>query len=1355
MGDGEAHDIHKDMKEEQRGPWLLTLLDGKAWDSVEHMSLEQLATKEGEQRLWQTLQDRFPEKEQHDILGEVLGEVFALAAESMKGWTSRVRETFDRCHRKASITFPTEAKGWVALHCAGLSEEQKAIVKAKTQGNLELDKITAALRSCFPLYKASGKKKITGVYLTENQEEDHPGEVLDGGASFQDVEAFLADHHQESDPAGEDDLILSEGEAAEALAVSWKDRRKEITKVKQDRQFGSSARRFRVQVEELKKKTRCRKCGKVGHWQRECTAPSSSKPSDSSGGTQTAVNYVEQCTTQQSEDVDLLQGPITPQFVGATEIFTAADGLVSSPGFGIVDSGCGRTLIGESTLKQLTTMIEQKGFGPVQQYEAANAFRFGNGAVEHSNRAAKIPVGLAGQFGFIDAAIISGQAPLLLGRPTLERLKACIDFSSGLLHIVGQQTPMCTNQAGQLLVNILQFPEIKPPVAGPSQVTRPQLSKKKVKITLKQKECRCLLAQVRKHETCQKSNIHVAELFSPPRFCLEAERRGLRGRAFDIKQGWDLDSPEVQKQVDSILDEEKPALLIACPPCTNRGGWDKLNRRYRTPLENARLLRRSRAQVRFCLQQIHKQVKRGGEFMFEHPWGAETWQDPDMIPLKRKYGIHRVDMCAYDLKCPDTGLPIQKATGLLQSCSDKASSHIRTCPGNHTHQHVAGKLTSGQTLSSFVAQYTSCFVKSMCDLFSLKSLDMDAEVLLTETGNECLAVDAPSEAVEIGPADAETAEAETPSPAVLSALKRLHTNLGHPSTREFLRVLKHSKASQEAINAAKNFQCSVCDNNRQPTSALPAKTTRVQQFNQKVGLDIKYLDGWQPNQQVPCVSIVDHATSMHVMVPIFRRETGEILKGVLRDSWLMWAGPPEVLEMDPAKTNLSQELGDFCEGMGINQAFTAADSHWQLGKVERHGQWFAKIYDRVRDECRPSCAEEFVECIIQTQVAKNTLLNEAGYSPYQLVYGRNPRVPQDLLQEEVHLAASDAVLTTDCFARSQAVRHAARMAVLQCQDDKALRAALRARPRTQKAIQSGDWCFYWRSQKWENGTLIKGGKWCGAGLILGRIGINWIVAHRRSLFRVSPEQIRLATEDERTIAEFDEAELLGIKTLLEKGQFPKSQFLDLVHAGDPPIAEELIDQVRDRAIEIARSAGDQVEQSKDGNLPDLSHAEIPVVEQPCRPSRTEDYGPFRRVRHSFKSPPEYLRTVQPAEMPLHRPPGMAQDDFAEMMEHLPQMIEEATANGESIPGDIGSPRGQSTKREASRERSEEPPLHRPRHEEHTDENLFVQKCTNNRQNNQCEVLLAGFLQKRSSGRSHSTEASRSFHRQSIRCDPQD
>ena len=81
----------KDVKAEQRGPWLFTLLDGKAWDAREHVTLEELATDKGEKLLWDILQRRFPEKEAHDLMGEALGEVFALAAndsETMKQWTS-------------------------------------------------------------------------------------------------------------------------------------------------------------------------------------------------------------------------------------------------------------------------------------------------------------------------------------------------------------------------------------------------------------------------------------------------------------------------------------------------------------------------------------------------------------------------------------------------------------------------------------------------------------------------------------------------------------------------------------------------------------------------------------------------------------------------------------------------------------------------------------------------------------------------------------------------------------------------------------------------------------------------------------------------------------------------------------------------------------------------------------------------------------------------------------------------------------------------------------------------------------------------------------------------------------------
>ena len=137
------------------------------------------------------------------------------------------------------------------------------------------------------------------------------------------------------------------------------------------------------------------------------------------------------------------------------------------------------------------------------------------------------------------------------------------------------------NDAGQLLVNILDFKQKveqqkhDQPSAGAndqesrvgdktSQVTDKQMgqsSNKRKKITLKQKECRCLLAQMKSAENTKQSQFQVAELFSPPRFSLEVEKHGGKGLAFDIKQGWDLLNPKTQEQVDRLLDKACPELF--------------------------------------------------------------------------------------------------------------------------------------------------------------------------------------------------------------------------------------------------------------------------------------------------------------------------------------------------------------------------------------------------------------------------------------------------------------------------------------------------------------------------------------------------------------------------------------------------------------------------------------------------------------------------------------------------------------------------------------------------------------------------------------------------------------------------
>ena len=492
---------------------------------------------------------------------------------------------------------------------------------------------------------------------------------------------------------------------------------------------------------------------------------------------------------------------------------------MSSPGYGVIDSGCGRTLIGRSTLDKLQVQLTNLGQDEPLQYPHENVFRFGNGQTETSLMSVRIPVGICKRFGYIDAAVIEGRAPLLLGRPSLEKLEVGLDFANRRMNLLKQSesVPMVTNQAGQLLVNILDFPSAeacararskcalqapatnksspsKPaPISPSDKSSEPRRAshprdqpvikctppREKSKVSLKRKECRCLLAQFRRCEM-KSSRVAVAELFSPPRFAKAAKQIGLDGLSFDIQQGWDLLDPSVQEEVDAMLDEACPELLVVCPPCTYWGGWDNLNQYFRTAAERARLIRIARQQVRFCERQIRKQLDRGGDFLFEHPLRSRVWKSPILEYLVSKFGVNRIDMCAFGLQCPDSHRPIQKQTGLMFSRSELARV-LKLCPGCPEHQTIAGRTQSGQLLSAFTASYTPKFVRSFL-LASVPTALQAREIALADLDLECLAADAP----------ASDQEEQQDHSRIDAALKKLHSNLGHPSQRELIRVLKHS-----------------------------------------------------------------------------------------------------------------------------------------------------------------------------------------------------------------------------------------------------------------------------------------------------------------------------------------------------------------------------------------------------------------------------------------------------------------------------------------------------------------------------------------------------------------------------------
>ena len=136
--------------------------------------------------------------------------------------------------------------------------------------------------------------------------------------------------------------------------------------------------------------------------------------------------------------------------------------LVSSPGFGVLDSGCGRSIIGASTLRDFEALWNGRGWKIPSPVSEVNHFKFGNGQKETTSQSISAPVLLGGRSGTIKAAIVQGSAPLLISRNALKTLKAVVDFAASELTLFDERitVPLRTNQAGQFTVDLLGEPDV-------------------------------------------------------------------------------------------------------------------------------------------------------------------------------------------------------------------------------------------------------------------------------------------------------------------------------------------------------------------------------------------------------------------------------------------------------------------------------------------------------------------------------------------------------------------------------------------------------------------------------------------------------------------------------------------------------------------------------------------------------------------------------------------------------------------------------------------------------------------------------------------------------------------------------
>ena len=190
---------------------------------------------------------------------------------------------------------------------------------------------------------------------------------------------------------------------------------------------------------------------------------------------------------------------------------------------------------------------------------------------------------------------------------------------------------------------------------------------------------------------------------------------------------------------------------------------------------------------------------------------------------------------------------------------------------------------------------------------------------------------------------------------------------------------------------------------------------------------------------------------------------------------------------------------------------------------------------------------------------KNRWFHRGGYSPCQLVFGINPRVPFELLSDDNLQAAAISDMLSDPFdqdtssaefARTHLIRQRARELCIQNTARDKIRLSSRGRPHQQKEWAVNQWVYIWRKYAGTGQGHITRSRWCGPGLVLLQQGHTVWVSLRSRLLKCNSDQLRAASHEESVGAELHRAGELG--DISAQLSAHRASAVDVASEGTPP-----------------------------------------------------------------------------------------------------------------------------------------------------------------------------------------------------------
>ena len=226
----------------------------------------------------------------------------------------------------------------------------------------------------------------------------------------------------------------------------------------------------------MKLRTKCWKCGTVGHWGRECTqgekrnaVGSSATTSSKSGffvsshpepGGENSTFWLRQFVAKNGNRPsrsceDTAVRMTEDAYKGAGE--EAFCGIATRSHEGLVDTAAEGGLIGSDALDRLVGALRHRGLQVVWTPKQASAKGVGSRAEVIG--VVWIPIGIASVNGILECTVVRGEVPLLLPVQLLRVLKVVLDFCTGMFIIKehGTHIPMHSLHSGHVTIDVLQF----------------------------------------------------------------------------------------------------------------------------------------------------------------------------------------------------------------------------------------------------------------------------------------------------------------------------------------------------------------------------------------------------------------------------------------------------------------------------------------------------------------------------------------------------------------------------------------------------------------------------------------------------------------------------------------------------------------------------------------------------------------------------------------------------------------------------------------------------------------------------------------------------------------------------------